>query len=152
MTRAGKEEEEGTRILLSRKPDLGKLIFYICNRGPGSAGPMNGVLRYYGQFWFFMARPLWPENGSNSFKRRFSANFPGTNELNWKLSKAWEMLQHRTPSKLDVSARKPKHETISLVDHKPRKIVNNLRLISLETNLAYYRKLGLFRTLQRKNR
>ena len=24
------------------------------------------------------------------------------------------------------------------MDHKPRKIVNDLRLISLETNLAYY--------------
>ena len=149
MTRAGKVEEEGTKILLSRNVDLGKLINCICNRGPGSAWPTNGVLRYYGQFWLFIARPLWPENGSNSFKRRFSANFRGTNDLKWKLSKAWQMLQHRTPSKLDVSARKPKHETISLVDHKPRKIVNYLRLISLETNLAYYRKLCLFCTLQR---
>ena len=26
------------------------------------------------------------------------------------------------------------------MDHKPRKIVNDLRLISLETNLAYYKK------------
>ena len=46
----------------------------------------------------------------------------------------------RTLSKLDVSARKPKHETLSLMDHKPRKIVNDLRLISLETKLAYYKK------------
>ena len=45
-------------------------------------------------------------------------------------------LLHRTPSKPDVSVRKPKHETI--MDHKPRKIVNDLRLISLQTNLAYY--------------
>ena len=29
----------------------------------------------------------------NSFKRRFFAKFPGTNELKWKLSKAWLMLQ-----------------------------------------------------------
>ena len=47
-------------------------------------------------------------------------------------------LLHRIPSKLDVSAHKPKHEAISLMDHKPRKIVNDLRLISSETNLAYY--------------
>ena len=26
------------------------------------------------------------------------------------------------------------------MDHKPRKIVNDLRLISLETNLAYYKE------------
>ena len=44
MTGAGKVKEEGTKILLSRKHDLGKLIFCICNRGPGSARPMNGVL------------------------------------------------------------------------------------------------------------
>ena len=54
---------------------------------------------------------------------------------------------HRTPSKFDVSARKPKHETISLTDHKPHKIVNDLRLISLETNLAYYTKDFVFSTL-----
>ena len=58
MTGAGKVEEEGTKILLSRKPDLGKLIFCIFNRGSGSARPMNGVLWYYGQFWLFIARQL----------------------------------------------------------------------------------------------
>ena len=26
------------------------------------------------------------------------------------------------------------------MDHKPRKVVNDLRLISFETNLAYYKK------------
>ena len=56
-------------------------------------------------------------------------------------------LLHRTPSKLDVSARKPKHETMSLIDHKPRKIVNDLRLISLETNLAYYTENFVFSAL-----
>ena len=39
-----------------------------------------------------------------------------------------------------VSARKPKHETILLMDNKPRKIMNDLRLINLETNLAYNKK------------
>ena len=39
-------------------------------------------------------------------------------------------LLHKTPPKLDVSAHKPKHETISLMDHKPRQIVNDLRPIS----------------------
>ena len=60
-----------------------------------------------------------------------------------------EVLQllHRSPSKLDVFARKPKHETISLMDHKPRKIVNDLRLISLETNLAYYTENFVFSAL-----
>ena len=56
-------------------------------------------------------------------------------------------LLHRTPSKFEVSAGKPKHETISLTDHKPHKIVNDLRLISLETNLAYYTKDFVFSTL-----
>ena len=56
-------------------------------------------------------------------------------------------LLHRTPSKLDVSAHKPKHETISLMDHKPRKIVNDLRLINPETNLAYYTENFVFSAL-----
>ena len=30
------------------------------------------------------------------------------------------------------------------MDHKPRKIVNDLRLISLETNLAYYKKTSSY--------
>ena len=56
-------------------------------------------------------------------------------------------LLHSTASKLDVSARKLKHETISLMDHKPRKIVNDLRLISVETNLAYYTENFAFSAL-----
>ena len=56
-------------------------------------------------------------------------------------------LLHRIPSKLDVSAHKPQHETISLMDHKPRKIVNDLRLISLETHLAYYTEDFVFSSL-----
>ena len=56
---------------------------------------------------------------------------------------------HRTPSKLDVSARKPKHETeTSLTDNKPYKIiVNDLRLIILETNLEYYTDNFVFSAL-----
>ena len=34
------------------------------------------------------------------------------------------------------------------MDHKPRKIVNDLRLISLETNLAYYKKDFVLSALQ----
>ena len=56
-------------------------------------------------------------------------------------------LLHRTPSKLDVSARKPKHETLSLMHHKPYKIVNDVRLIRLETNLAYYTETSVFSAL-----
>ena len=56
-------------------------------------------------------------------------------------------LLHRTPSKLDESACKPKHETISLMDNKPRKIMNDLRLISLETNLSYYTEKFVFSAL-----
>ena len=33
------------------------------------------------------------------------------------------------------------------MDHKPRKIVNDLRLISLETNLAYYTENFVFSAL-----
>ena len=58
-------------------------------------------------------------------------------------------LLHRIPSKLDVSAHKPKHEAISLMDHKPRKIVNDLRLISSETNLAYYTENFFFSALHK---
>ena len=58
-------------------------------------------------------------------------------------------LLHRIPSKLDVSAHKPKHEAISLMDHKPRKIVNNLWLISSETNLAYYTENFVFSALHK---
>ena len=130
MTGAGKVKEEGTKILLSRKHDLGKLIFCICNRGPGSARPMNGVL------WHRCDQ----KTAQIAWKGVFLQNVPGTNELKWKLIKAWLMVQRRTPSKLDVPARKPKRETISLVDHKPPKIVNDLRLISLETNLACYKE------------
>ena len=56
-------------------------------------------------------------------------------------------LLYRTLSKLDESAHKPKHETVSLMDHKPRKIVNDLRLISPETNLAYYTEDFVFSAL-----
>ena len=35
----------------------------------------------------------------------------------------------------------------SLMDHKPRKIVNDLRLISLEANLAYYTEDFVFSAL-----
>ena len=56
-------------------------------------------------------------------------------------------LLHRTPSKLDVSARKPKHETLSLMHLKQHKIVNDLRLIRLETNLAYYTETFVFSAL-----
>ena len=58
-------------------------------------------------------------------------------------------LLHRIPSKLDVSAHKPKHEAISLMDHKPQKIVNDLRLISSETNLAYYTENFVFSALHK---
>ena len=58
-------------------------------------------------------------------------------------------LLHRTPSKHDVSAHKLNHETISLMDHKPRKIVNDLRLISSETNLAYYTENFVFSALHK---
>ena len=66
-----------------------------------------------------------------TYMKRFFPSYPVFN-------RGVLQLLRRTPSKLDVSARKPKHETISLMDNKPRKIVNDLRLISLETNLAYY--------------
>ena len=56
-------------------------------------------------------------------------------------------LLHRTPSKFAVFARKPKYETISPTNHKPHKIVNDLGLISLETNLAYYTEDFIFSTL-----
>ena len=56
-------------------------------------------------------------------------------------------LLHRTPFKLDVSARKTTDETISLMDHKPHKIVNDMRLIPLETNLAYYTENFVFSVL-----
>ena len=56
-------------------------------------------------------------------------------------------LLQRIPSKLDVSAHKPEHETISLMDYKPRKIVNDVRLISPETNLAYYSEDFVFSSL-----
>ena len=53
-------------------------------------------------------------------------------------------LLHKTLPKLDVFESKQKHETISLKDHKPPQIVNDLRLISLETNLAYYTENFVF--------
>ena len=58
---------------------------------------------------------------------------------------------HSTPSQLYVSASKPKHETISLMDHKQGKIVNDLRLISNEANLAYCTENFAFSALY-KNR
>ena len=61
-------------------------------------------------------------------------------------------LLHRTLPKLDVFESKPKHETISHMDHKPRQIVNDLRLISLETNLAYYTENFVFPALYKDRR
>ena len=42
----------------------------------GTKGSVHVVfnLKYFGQFWFFLAR-YWPESGLTSFKRDFSANF-----------------------------------------------------------------------------
>ena len=47
------------------------------------------------------------------------------------------------------SARKPKHETIITHGPQPRRIVNDLRLISLETNLAYYKTEFVLSALQK---
>ena len=47
------------------------------------------------------------------------------------------------------SARKPKHETIITHGAQPRRIVNDLRLISLETNLAYYKTEFVLSALQK---
>ena len=47
-------------------------------------------------------------------------------------------LLHRTLSTCPRASQNTKQ--LSLMDHKPRKIVNDLRLISLETNLACYKE------------
>ena len=49
-----------------------------------------------------------------------------------------------------MSSRKPKREAISLMDNKPRKIVNDLRLIiSSQTNLTYYTENFVFSALHK---